>query len=174
MLNGRPDAYELLRDLGAADRLIAHARLVVEAADRLLLEYQSLGINCDTTVIELGAVLHDAGKIVHPKELSQAGSKHEQAGQALLLARGVQPAVARCCATHGAWNTPDVTFEEQTVALADKLWKGKREPLLEVSIIDQIAGRLGVSRWDVFERLDTTFEEIAAGGDERLQRSRPG
>jgi len=48
-----------------------------------------------------------------------------------------------------------------------------REPLLELGIIDEIAERLGVSRWDVFERLDTTFEEIAAGGDERLQRSRP-
>jgi hypothetical protein len=68
---------------------------------------------------------------------------------------------------------PDVSFEERTVALADRLWKGMREPLLELGIIDEIAERLGVSRWDVFERLDTTFEEIAAGGDERLQRSRP-
>jgi hypothetical protein len=66
-----------------------------------------------------------------------------------------------------------VSLEERTVALADKLWKGKREAALELSIIDEIAERLGVSRWEVFERLDTAFEDIAAGGAERLEASRP-
>jgi hypothetical protein len=172
MLKDREDAYELLKALGATKRLIAHAELVGDAADRILMEYQAVGIACDASLVELGAVLHDAGKIQHPLELAEAGSKHEQAGQSLLLAHAVQPAVARCCATHGAWNLPDVSFEERTVALADKLWKGKREPQLELSIIDEIAERLEVSRWDVFERLDSAFEKIADRGDERLQRTR--
>lgn len=173
MLKDRSGAYELLKNLGAPDRLIRHAQLVSQAADLLLLEFQALGVTCDVRIVELGAVLHDAGKISHPQELSETGSMHQQAGEALLLAHGVQPEVARCCTSHGAWNLPEVSLEERTVALADKLWKGKREAELELSIIDEVAVRLGISRWDVFERLDTIFEEIASGGAERLQGSKP-
>jgi hypothetical protein len=67
---------------------------------------------------------------------------------------------------------PGVSLEERVVALADKLWKGKREPDLELNVIDEVAIRLGGSRWDVFEALDNTFEEIAAAGAERLELSR--
>jgi len=93
------------------------------------------------------------------------------AGQALLLAHGVQPEIARCCASHGAWDSPGVSLEERTVALADKLWKGKREAQLELGIIDEVALRLGVSRWDIFERLDSAFELIGAQGSKRVQAS---
>jgi len=58
------------------------------------------------------------------------------------------------------------------VALADKLWKGKREADLELTVIDEVAARLGISRWDVFELLDSTFENIAATATERLEQSR--
>ncbi len=67
-----------------------------------------------------------------------------------------------------AWSS----LEERTVALADKLWKGKREGELELLVIDEVAQKLGATRWEVFERLDTVFEEIAAGGFERVQGSR--
>jgi hypothetical protein len=173
MLKDRRDAYELLDELGAPDRLVRHAHLVGQAADLLLLEFQALGVKCDVRIVELGALLHDAGKISHPEELSEPGSLHEQAGETLLLAHGVQPEVAHCCISHGTWNLPEVSLEERTVALADKLWKGKREAELELSIVDEIAIRLGVLRWDVFQRLDTAFEEIAAGGTGRIQGSRP-
>jgi len=172
MLESRADAHELLRSLGAPPRLIRHAELVGEAAALVLQQLQALGLTCDAKTIELGAALHDAGKILHPQELSESGSQHETAGERLLLEHGVQPTVARCCSSHGQWNLPDVSFEERTVALADKLWKGKRETDLELSIIDDVAKRLGISRWDVFESLDSTFEQIAANGTERLQRSR--
>ena len=101
-----------------------------------------------------------------------SGTRHQQAGEAILLAHGVQPEVARCCVSHGAgsWSRPEVTFEERIVALADKLWKGKRIAELELSIMDEIAIRLGISRPDIFEKLDATFEGIAAGGAERLQQ----
>ena len=39
-------------------------------------------------------------------------------------------------------------------------------------VIDGVAGKLRVGFWDVFVELDTAFEEIAAGGAERLERSR--
>ena len=106
------------------------------------------------------------------RELSQPGTLHEQAGEALLLSHGVQPEVARFCVTHAQWNLPDGSLEGRVVALADKLWKGKREPDLELDVIDEVAARLGGSRWDVFETLDNTFEKIAASGVERLELSR--
>lgn len=171
MLKDRSDAYRLLKELGAPNRLVHHAQLVGEAADLLLRTLQALDVKCDVRLIELGAILHDAGKIHHPQEFSESGSLHEQAGQALLLAHEVQPEIARCCASHRAWNMPGVSLEERIVALADKLWKGKRDSALELNVIDEVAVSSGASRWDVFERLDSTFEQIAAEGAERIQRS---
>lgn len=173
MLNDRNDAYLLLVELGAPQRLLLHVRLVAEAADLLVAAYSKLGLVFDASLIELGVAIHDAGKILHPAELEQAGSLHEPAGEHLLLAHGVQADVARCCVTHASWQNDGVSLEERSIALADKLWKGKREPQLELSVIDAVAARLQLERWEVFGTLDGVFEEIAAGGNARLERSRP-
>jgi hypothetical protein len=42
---------------------------------------------------------------------------------------------------------------------------------LELLVIDGVASRLGVARWDVFAELDSTFEDITAGANDRLSRS---
>jgi hypothetical protein len=172
MLNNREDAYRLLMQLGAPSRLIVHLQLVSEAADQLIHAYEAIGLDFDSKLIELGVAVHDAGKIEYRTELESPGSLHEAAGEKLLLVNGVQADVAHCCISHAAWNQPGVSFEEKTIALADKLWKGKREPDLELMVIDEIALRLGRARWDVFPDLDMVFERIAAGGTERLERSR--
>ena len=112
MLQSRSDAFDLLKTLGAPERLLRHAQLVSHAADALISEFQALGVEFNVRVVELGAILHDFGKIQHPSELSESGSLHEQAGEAMLLAHGLQPEIARCCASHGAWHLPN------------KLWKG--------------------------------------------------
>jgi putative nucleotidyltransferase with HDIG domain len=171
-LKDRSEALRLLSELGATDRLLDHARIVGNVADLLLLQLQVLGVPCDVHLVEVGAVLHDVGKIQHPQELSEPGSLHEQAGRALLLFHRVQPEVARFCTSHAAWNSPEVSLEERIVALADKLWKGKRDADLELNVIDEVAGRLGVLRWDVFEHLDSAFEKIASAGTERVEQSR--
>lgn len=165
------DAYRFLRELGATERLLMHVQFVGEAADRLMRAYKEFGIEFDARLVELGAALHDAGKIVHPDELTGPGSLHEVAGEKLLLLHGVPPEIARCCSAHGAWQGPDVSLEQRTVALADRLWKGSRAAKLELAVIDDIALRLGAARWDVFLKLDSLFEIIAAGGADRLQRS---
>jgi hypothetical protein len=67
----------------------------------------------------------------------------------------------------------DCSLEELLVALADKLWKGARHEKLERRVIEGVAGKFGKGVWDVFVELDTGFEEIAAGGAARLERSRP-
>jgi hypothetical protein len=171
MLRDRNDAYRLLSELRAPDRLLRHLRLVGEAADLLIAGYDRLDIPCDAGLIRLGVAVHDAGKILFPNELDGPGSEHESAGKALMLANGVQPEVAECCVSHAAWHLPHQSLEALSVALSDKLWKGKREDKLELLLVDSAVSRLRVGRWDAFETLDSLFERIAAGASDRLARS---
>ena len=67
MLKDRDEALLLLEKLGAAPRLIHHALTVGETARTLSASIESLGVKCDARLIELGAVVHDAGKIPHPR-----------------------------------------------------------------------------------------------------------
>jgi hypothetical protein len=173
MLRNRDEAYDLLRQLGAPTRLILHVQLVGEAADILIQEYISRGLIFDRTLIELGVAVHDAGKMLHPEELDGPGSLHEPAGRELLIAHGVQAEVAQCCVSHASWDGDNISFEELTVALSDKLWKGKRVPELELLVIDAIALKQGLDRWDVFSGLDDIFEKVASLGANRLGRSDP-
>jgi hypothetical protein len=64
-----------------------------------------------------------------------------------------------------------VLLEELIVALADTLWKGKRNATLEKRVIELISERLGLAFWDLFLELDNNFESIAANGTTRLLRS---
>ena len=172
ILDARADAYALLQRLGATPHLLLHLQLVGEAADELIALFGTIGVTYDAKAIELGAALHDAGKIVHPNELSGPGDQHEQAGEHLLLAHGVPARLAHFCVSHAAWDAPGVSFEELTVALADALWKGVRIEALELRVIDAIAERLGVGRWTIYTPMDDGFERIASRGSERLARSR--
>ena len=172
MIHTPADAHALLERLGASRRLLTHLSLVGEAAEQLIRGYNELQIPCDTKLISLGVAVHDAGKILHPKELDGPGSQHEPAGEALLLSHGVQPEIARCCVTHAAWQRPEVSFEERSVALADKLWKGKRVADLEETVVNEAATRTGRDRWALFTSLDSVFEEVANEGPGRLARSR--
>ena len=165
------DARALLIELGAPERLIRHGELVGEAADMLIAALHELGVPVDAEVVRLGVVLHDAGKIVHAREFEQPGADHEPAGEELLLAHGVSPKIARMCLSHARWDAMPVSLEELIVALADKLWKGARKPALEERVIDEVASALGKKRWSLFVTLDTLFEEVAAAGSQRLERS---
>jgi hypothetical protein len=164
-------AFDLLRQAGAPPRLVQHARLVGEAGDELLVEIARLGVTLDNAYVRAGIVLHDVGKAIHRDELDVAGALHEPAGEALLLARGVEPQLARICRSHAQWATMECSVEELIVALADKLWKGVRHRALEERVIDAMAARSGRDRWDLYVRLDNVFERVAAGADDRLARS---
>lgn len=155
-------ARALLVELGAPARLLRHVDLVLEAGERLVAGLGPL----DAEAVRVGILLHDCGKIEHPAELDGPGDRHEAAGEALLLARGVPADVARICRTHARWEEAE-TLEELVVALADKLWKGTRVQALEDRVVAWVAG----DRWDERVRLDDLFEAIADGGAERLARS---
>lgn len=165
-------AEALLGDLGAPSRLLTHVWLVGEAAEAILAHLRTLGVAIDADFVRLGVALHDVGKILHPAELDGPGSQHEPAGERLLIQHDVDPKVARCCLSHARWSEMEVSLEELLVALADKLWKGVRQAELERRVIEGAAAQLGKDFWEVFVDLDTAFEEIAAEGPNRLERSR--
>lgn len=165
------DALSLLACLNAPPRLLQHASLVAETLDEILSglsEYREF-VNIKWT--RVGALLHDVGKVLYPEELRQGGSQHEAAGEALLLAVGAEAALAHVCVTHARWDGADVSLEERLVALADHLWKGKRDALLERKVVEQLAARKGADVWALFIPMDDLFEHIASGADERLARS---
>ena len=149
-----------------------HLKLVGEAGEELLEYIRPLGISVDEDVVRLGIAVHDAGKILHPNEISGPGNSHEKAGQKLMLENGVQAEVARCCVSHAQFGESETSIEELLVALSDKLWKGKRDETLEELVTSRLAERLGVDRWSIADRLDQCFEQIASKGDQRLLRSR--
>jgi hypothetical protein len=121
--------------------------------------------------VHLGAALHDVGKLLYPDEMREPGHAHEQAGQALLIEHHVAEHVARFCITHASWDEPTLALEDLLVALADKLWKGKRVEKLEQLVVARLAYGLELPPWRVFELADTVFESVAEPASDRLARS---
>lgn len=165
------DSYRFLQYLGASPQLVQHVKLVGEAAEMLIFQFQKVGIAFDADLIRSGVIFHDVGKILHPSELIEKGDKHEMAGELLLLSRGVDPKIARCCRSHGQWQKIECSFEELVVALADKLWKGQRITELENKTVSKAAARCNKDYWDLFIVLDGEFAKVALEGDLRLSRS---
>jgi hypothetical protein len=170
-LEGVNEALNLLRSLGASGWLVRHHELVAEAASQLLDGLSPAWLSPrDRATVLLGAALHDAGKILHPEEERAPGRLHERAGRELLLQHGVPAELAAFCESHAAWDerSPLVTL---LVALADKLWKGKRVPELEELVVHSLAQRTGRPFWELWPALDELFEAVSAGADDKLARS---
>lgn len=166
------DAIMFLKNINAPSKLVLHHLLVVEAAQELVKGLQSkFKLNFSGDLVLVGAALHDCGKIVHPHEMINPGNQHEISGEQILLYYEVSPEIARFCRTHASWYENDTVLEDWLVALADKLWKGCREKALESMIISYIAQQTKFPEWEVFLEADLLFEEIAAKGSIRLQRS---
>ncbi|MGF1427964.1 HD domain-containing protein [Kitasatospora sp. LaBMicrA B282] len=166
-----PEAVaELLGELAAPPRLVAHLRAVHEVAGQLVewLEVACPQLGFDRAAVLFGAATHDIGKTVWPAELSGPGSQHEEAGRELLLAHGVAPESARFAGTHAAWAEPGVGVEDLLVSLADKVWKGKRVAELEDLVVAELVRAAGAPVWEEFLRLDDELTRIAAGAEERL------
>jgi putative nucleotidyltransferase with HDIG domain len=167
-----PAAAALLAELAAPPRLVAHLTLVHAAAlalaDGVAAAWPSLAF--DREVVRLGAAIHDVGKVVYPEELSGPGAHHEAAGEALLLAHGLPPALARFARTHGGPDrAPDATLEDWLVMLADAAWKGARPAQVEEALCQAISRATGVAPWEVYLTLDGIVGKIVAGADARLQ-----
>ncbi|KPL91939.1 hypothetical protein SE18_00905 [Herpetosiphon geysericola] len=184
MSNMNPDAYRaqlklhslpnqaslLLDQLQASPRLIAHAIVVHDVAQQLVSalreKWQKVAIDRDQ--VAFGAALHDIGKIHYPEELSSPGHLHEAAGQAMLIAAGIDAQLARFCLTHAAWRTQSLALEDLLVALADTCWKGKRQQALEEQLITHIQVHYPEQAWEILLFVDELIEALAAQSDQRL------
>lgn len=164
------EALAWLRSVGAPPRLVQHHALVAEAAAELLDSLEAWGSAFDSKSVLLGAALHDAGKLLHPGEMNGPGHRHERAGHDLLRTHG-QGSLARFCLSHADWDRDDVPLEDLLVALADKLWKGKRVAALERRVVSRLAAVRDEEEWTTYAAIDPVFERVAARGDERLGRS---
>ncbi|MEN0060999.1 MAG: HD domain-containing protein [Myxococcota bacterium] len=165
------EALALLVELGAVPHLVQHHRLVVEAATELCDGLSAVGLGrFDRTEVLVGASLHDVGKTLHPAEMHGGGCEHEHDGHRLLLENGVPERFARHAWLHAAW-TEQKELEPILVALADKLWKGKRVAGLEERTARLLADHSDQDFWRVWSEVDPVFEGVASTGDERLLRS---
>ncbi len=164
-------ALAWLASRGAHPWLVRHHELVLEAARELLDAVEArFDVTPDRAFVLIGAAVHDVGKMIVPSEMSAPGHAHEEAGAAFLAYAGFG-ASSRVATSHASWDAPGTELSDRLVALADKLWKGKREPLLEEAVIDEVASLTQRERWDVYARLDSIFEQVAEAGPERLARS---
>lgn len=148
-----------------------HAQMVSEAAEILISHFSTIGLEFDAQLVRLGCILHDAGKILYPEELEKEGTQHTTAGYGLLVKHRIDPQIADFCISHEHWQTDSASLETLMVALADKLWKGKRHPQLEEFIIKQISATTEQDFWTLFVKCDEVFEAIAESAPQRLARS---
>ncbi len=165
-----PSVEQLLVLSDAPPRLKAHLTLVHDAAQSLTegIRAQWPAVRFNKEAVLFGAATHDIGKVVHPEELQGPGHAHEEAGVQLLLQFGVAEDLARFARTHGQWTEQEVDIEDLLVALADKVWKGKRDDTLEQTITDLIATRSGEEVWKVWLQMDDLLSDLASFADERV------
>jgi hypothetical protein len=149
--------------------LVRHHELVVEAGTQLLDGIEGLSAR-ERELVLLGCALHDVGKVLHPEEQHVPGREHERAGRELLLLHGIPDEIAVFCESHAQWSERSAPTA-LLVALADKLWKGKRVPELEELLIRSLASRTGRPFWELWPVLGELFESVAAGAEDRLMRS---
>jgi len=154
----------------APARLGAHLRLVYDVACELTgwLAAVYPAVVFDREAVLFGAATHDIGKVLHREELSRPGSRHEAAGEALLLERGVPARLARFAGTHGSWTADRIGVDDLLVSVADKVWKAKRVEELESLLVQRIAGAARVPGWEAFVALDDCLQGVADDADERL------
>jgi putative nucleotidyltransferase with HDIG domain len=166
-----PVVVELLREQEASPRLLAHLLLVHGVAARLLEALAATwpGLPVDAGAVLLGAATHDVGKVRVPEELSGPGTTHAVLGQQILEEHGFPAEVARYARTHETWaEEPDVTPEDLLVALADYLWRGKRDAALEDTFTGWLAEAVGAAPWAVFLDFDDIATDVAQDAPRRL------
>lgn len=164
------DALEFLQSLKAPVSLIRHAELVSQVAAEILDCLNLPPEAIDSSHLLIGAVLHDVGKIEHPEELRESGHQHEAAGRTLLISYGFMDDIADICVTHAQWQDT-VSLEALVIALADKLWKGKRVAKLEDRVIQHSAELRHEEFWSIYPTIEKCFDQIADSAPDRLAKS---
>ncbi len=164
------DIQRILDDLHCPALLVRHLILVYNVGllltKKIQLEFPNVTLLEEEIVF--GTATHDIGKISFKKELSEKGKQHEQAGFETLIAYGINEKMARFTKTHGNWEQENIKIEDLIVALADKIWKGKRIDSLEEKLIKEISTGINSEYWTVYSKMDSIISEICLGADARL------
>jgi hypothetical protein len=162
---------DLLVQTKAPPRLRVHLCLVHDTACQLTANLRSAWpkLVIDEQAVHLGAAIHDIGKVIHPDELNEPGFEHEDAGRTLLLELGWSASLARFPVTHARKLDANDPIEDLLVAIADKVWKGKRDEALEQSLLAHIALLSGQAPWQVWLTLDEMLTNVAELSPERLR-----
>jgi hypothetical protein len=172
-----PEVHQLLLETNAPPRLAAHLALVHDVACQLVARVANAwpGMIIDQRAVRLGAAIHDIGKVVHARELSEPGHEHELAGKELLTKYGWPESLSRFAVTHGAWLGPTDPIEDLLVKVSDKVWKGSRHEGLEQALVAHIASVTGEESRQVWMTLDDILTSLADAAPERLawQASHP-
>ena len=166
-----PEALDIVQQLSAPPRLVAHLVLVHDAActliERISAEFPETQF--DPELVRFGAATHDIGKIVHPEELIESGKhRHQRSGLELLQSLGIPPERARFAWTHGNWNSDDITLDDLIVALADKSWKGKRIEALEHRTTEFLNAATSRPQWACYAELDEMLQLLTRDADKKL------
>ena len=162
---------DLLQQLKAPPRLIAHLTLVHDVAHKLVSEVDRAwpNLDYDRTAVLIGAATHDIGKAVKPQELLAPGKDHEEIGRELLLKAGFPAKHARFAWTHGGdTRESEPVLEDLLVRLADTIWKGVRSEALENRLCALLAARKNEQPWEVLIKLDEIICDITETADLRL------
>ena len=165
----REEAIKLMFEAGCSQSVIDHCLIVSKVAMNLIQELKTHGIQVDSTLVEIGALMHDIGRSkTHSVE-------HGVVGGEIARKKGLPELLAKIIERHvGAGITEDEaeriglkrgnyvpeTLEEKIVAYADKLVEGSRQVDLEVTV-EKFRKELGEDH-PAIERLRSLQNEIVS------------
>jgi HD superfamily phosphodiesterase len=161
---------DLLLKTQSPPRLKAHLCLVHDLACQLTAQVSRAWpeLTFDAEAVQLGSAIHDIGKAVYRSELNEPGHQHEHAGRRLLLEHGWTEQLARFTVTHRKDLEAKDPLEDLLVAVADKVWKGKRDDRLEHALVGRLVKLSGEEPWQVWLTLDEILTTLAEPAAERL------
>ena len=144
----REEALALLRKLGLLEHIIEHSMAVAEKALEIAKQIQAAGHEVDLELVEIGALLHDIGRI------EAHGLLHATIGGTILRKQGYPEEIARIAETHSLDGTWPETIEEKIVCLDDKSMKGTQE----MSIDERFD--IWIKRYGKSQLLENAKEEV--------------
>ena len=116
----RKKAIALLEEVGLSDHIIRHSIAVADKAVQIA-QRIAQRIPVDIPTVEVGALLHDIGRV------KSQGIHHAAEGSKLLREYGLPEAIVRIAEIHSLDGMWPQTIEEKIVCYTDKIVKGTHE-----------------------------------------------